>query len=232
MGPRTDAPHQQLSQGSQGGTGLIDFTLAGKLTVSLLHANNLVNICSMRQDKYSNPYCIMLVYPTAPQGDNNLVPRVWRTPTVVNNVKPKWEKEFPREEYSHDFMFNWLMTDKKKSISGIRTADRASSGGGSRAGSKSNERTGNLSGPLSVAKLNGVLGMLNHLESELSSVREEVVALHGRIDTYSQDGALVPKVAPPSLANIQPAPPNEEEQPEQGEDPPPDFLPGSVPPES
>merc|ERR1719219_3084611 len=100
----TDGPIPRLNIST---ASTMDFALAGKLTVSLLHANNLVNVYSTRQDRYPNPYCIMLVYPNAPQEDNKLVPKVWRTPTVVNSVKPKWVQEFSKEEYMHDFVFNW-----------------------------------------------------------------------------------------------------------------------------
>jgi len=132
----------------------------------------------------------------------------------------------------HDFMFNWMMTEKKKLSS--HGMDLASSGGRSRskpAHGGLGSLSGPLSGPLSVTKLNDVLGMLTSLENELCNVREDVVALHNRVDSYSQEGTSAPKFAPPGLPNIQPTEPNEEEQPEQGEDPP-VLLPGSVQDES
>eukprot|EP00419_Tripos_fusus_P059560 CAMPEP_0172923772 /NCGR_PEP_ID=MMETSP1075-20121228/210395_1 /TAXON_ID=2916 /ORGANISM="Ceratium fusus, Strain PA161109" /LENGTH=203 /DNA_ID=CAMNT_0013784319 /DNA_START=1 /DNA_END=612 /DNA_ORIENTATION=+ len=201
----------------------------------------------------------MLVYPTQPGEDNRLVPKVWRTPTVFNNLYPKWEKEFSREEYMHDFRFNWMMTERKSTrISGSRS-DLGSSGGStnrfrmpSTEGIGSFEQqlqqdsqpiqpagplrlrkpTGSITGELSVTKLDGVLGMLHYLENELSNVREDVVALHGRIDSYAQEGASVPKLAPapPNLANMDPTAPNDEGRPESvEEEDPPVLLPGSIP---
>eukprot|EP00419_Tripos_fusus_P016971 CAMPEP_0172744580 /NCGR_PEP_ID=MMETSP1074-20121228/135612_1 /TAXON_ID=2916 /ORGANISM="Ceratium fusus, Strain PA161109" /LENGTH=309 /DNA_ID=CAMNT_0013575567 /DNA_START=21 /DNA_END=950 /DNA_ORIENTATION=- len=214
-------------------TGPVDYALAGKLTVSLLHANGLVNVFSTRKERYSNPYCVMLVYPTQPGEDNRLVPKVWRTPTVFNNLYPKWEKEFSREEYMHDFRFNWMMTERKSTrISGSRSDLGSSGGSTNRFRMPSTEGIGSITGELSVTKLDGVLGMLHYLENELSNVREDVVALHGRIDSYAQEGASVPKLAPapPNLANMDPTAPNDEGRPESvEEEDPPVLLPGSIP---
>jgi hypothetical protein len=220
VAPRTDETSQQLLHSNT------TECPVGKLTVSLLHANNLVNVCSTRQDQYSSPYCIMLVYPIAPKEDNKLVPTVWRTPTVLSNVKPKWEKDFSKDEYTHEFNFKWVMTEKRRQ-GGSRNIDLSSSGGSTRS-KKSHEGKGNYSGPLTVTKLDDVMSMLACLDNELGNVRDNVVTLHGRIDSYLQDGASAPMFSPPSLPNIQPTALNEEEQPEQA----PVFLPGSVLPES
>jgi len=195
----------------------MDFILAGKLKVSLLHANNLVNVCSTKKEQYSNPYCIMVLYPRAPQEDK-LRPTVWRTPTVSNSVKPKWEKDFAAgEEYMHEFTYNWSPSEKRSN----RASKDLSAFGGRLNAVRS------LHGPLSEKKLDSVLDMLQYMENELGGVRQDVLSLHSRIGSAS-------KLAPPSLANVQPPTAAEEDQPDQGEveEGPPLLLPGSVPPES
>merc|ERR1711870_52648 len=75
--------------------------LEGTLSVSILSAKNLMNLNLGKLNCKSNPYCMVLCYPKYPPVCGDLVqPCIWRTPTVISELSPKWN-------CTHEFHFEW-----------------------------------------------------------------------------------------------------------------------------
>jgi hypothetical protein len=65
--------------------------LQGKLKVTAIRAENLVNLAYVRGRKaYSNPYIMVFLYPNSPVIGESLVPSAWRSPCDVNTLTPVW----------------------------------------------------------------------------------------------------------------------------------------------
>jgi hypothetical protein len=86
--------------------------LKGTLTLTILSAQNLLNLNLGKPHCSSNPYCMVLYYPDSPEfnGESAPCPRVWRTPVIVNNIAPQWN-------CSRSFEYGWArsatMTDRR-----------------------------------------------------------------------------------------------------------------------
>jgi len=82
-----------------------DALLKGKLEVTLVSGKDLIDINCSRPGMVSNPFCLVICYPTCKSMDGDLlVPKIWRTPVQINTLTPRWE-------CSHDFDFNWGSQD-------------------------------------------------------------------------------------------------------------------------
>jgi len=71
--------------------------LYGELTVTLVGADNLLNVCYSKNERLarqlSNPYCIVFCYPNSP-GDGQLKPVAWRSSTINQSLSPRWESGY------------------------------------------------------------------------------------------------------------------------------------------
>jgi len=174
------------------------FELEGTLTVTIVSAENLVNLDFTKRDSASSPYCMVLCYPTSPDKGDSLYPCVWRTPTVKNNLNPVWDK-------AKAFSFNWKPKQVTEQVASTRRtwestddftkplAAALQPGDGAPQGSGSPNSA--LAAVASAApKLDEVLNILRDLTTDLGHVREEVRALSGRVERLS---AYVNAPAPP-----------------------------------
>lgn len=75
------------------------YRLEGSLKVTIISAERLINLDLTRRYGASNPYCMVLVYPTC--GDVSVLkPSVWRSPSRYNTLNPKFN-------CSNTFAFGW-----------------------------------------------------------------------------------------------------------------------------
>lgn len=87
--------------------------LSGTLKLTIVSAQNLINLNLGRPNVFSNPYCIVLCYPksawqptanaankSSPVCEGFVRPCIWRAPPVINNLNPEWNCD-------HTFLFSW-----------------------------------------------------------------------------------------------------------------------------
>merc|ERR1719162_2396869 len=76
--------------------------LRGSLKVTLIGADNVINLCWIRGNvkHYSSPYCLVFCYPVSPVGKEVLRPACWRSSTQLATLNPRWG-------INHSFDFNW-----------------------------------------------------------------------------------------------------------------------------
>jgi len=145
------------------------FELFGKLKVTIVCAENLVNLDFTRRNGASSPYCMVLCYPNSPV-DRQLCPSVWRTPTVANSLSPQWE-------VSHSFNFSWRPSGWQNAELPVPSADAIFNGvPGSRPV---------LSSPRPATRVEELLRLLRELNDDLGQVRREVHEISGRVDKFS-----------------------------------------------
>jgi hypothetical protein len=76
------------------------YCLHGELTVTVLSATGLLNLDGCKRNGISSPYCKVYVYPKAPREEEPVWPQVWRYPTAVQNLSPRWDS-------AHSFAYDW-----------------------------------------------------------------------------------------------------------------------------
>jgi hypothetical protein len=82
------------------------FRLTGRLKVTLVSAENLVNL-NYVPNLASNPYCIVYVYPQSPSPGGLVCPAAWRSPSECNTLSPKWSQSLgARASCTWDYV--WL----------------------------------------------------------------------------------------------------------------------------
>mmetsp|Transcript_32830 Transcript_32830/g.94190 ORF Transcript_32830/g.94190 Transcript_32830/m.94190 type:complete len:784 (-) Transcript_32830:247-2598(-) len=91
---RTSGLVMPMEPKRSGGTGL-----QGTLRVTLVSAEGLINLNTHRRG-CSSPFCLVLCYPKRDEEVGLPDPSIWRTPTVKENLCPRWG-------VSHDFEFGW-----------------------------------------------------------------------------------------------------------------------------
>jgi hypothetical protein len=75
--------------------------LTGTLAVTLVSADNLINLNNRNPDSMSNPYCVVICYPKAPDFIGDILqPCVWRAPAAVGTLSPQWK-------CTHNFDYFW-----------------------------------------------------------------------------------------------------------------------------
>jgi hypothetical protein len=85
----------------EGDDTLTTLEITGTLLVTLVSAENLVNINNAKPNSLSNPYCIVICYPTAPEHTGEpVVPTLWRSPAAVGTLFPRWQ-------CGHEFTYYW-----------------------------------------------------------------------------------------------------------------------------
>jgi len=159
-----------------------DFELHGKLKLSIVCAEKLVNLDFTKRNGASSPFCIVLCYPQSP-GNGELRPHVWRTPTCFNSLNPRWDA-------TRSFEFCW---NKSKFGMGLcplqQTWSDATTSDGPDAAARSQTFSNNTGG-----KMDEVLTLMHRLSTELLQVREEVRTLASRVDHIAADVSQVPNM--------------------------------------
>jgi len=133
-----------------------DFQLSGKLTVTLVQGERLVNLDFTSRFGGPNPYCTVLCYPMSPQnGSHREV--IWRSPSVKRTCRPEWNA-------SHTFNVRWHMTKEQASVM-----------------QDSMEKS---SRPVtaSVGKLEQVANIIKEISDGLGEVRKDMRSLTYRMD--------------------------------------------------
>jgi hypothetical protein len=139
----------------------------GTLKVTVLSADDLINLDFARPSKVSSPFCTVLAYPVSPNKDCPLRPHIWRSPTVQNNLCPQWPA-------SHDFHFDWpeskvqMRHDTPASLSTKQEA-------------APNPKTED-----------DVVSVLFALEDELKAMRAHLRSLSSRVDSIMNAGGPAP----------------------------------------
>jgi hypothetical protein len=86
--------------------------LHGSLQMSLVSAENLVNINYRKAGSVSNPYCVVICYPKSPAVAGDMVrPCIWRAPAAIGTLCPRWN-------YTHEFKYSW--STSKSSLDALR----------------------------------------------------------------------------------------------------------------
>jgi hypothetical protein len=85
----------------------VEAALKGSLRYRLKAGTDLLNL---NLHSASNPFVLVFCYPDAPAADQSalLMPCVWRSPTVKQNVNPKWDVQ-------HTFHYDWTMPGQSSS---------------------------------------------------------------------------------------------------------------------
>jgi len=183
-------------------------TLQGSLKLCLIGADNLRNHCWQRGKKcYSNPYCLVFLYPVSPEAGKALQPCCWRSPTCKETLNPRWgTPEKPEKSCSREFVFNWVR-DKQGSGDSADPQDAAKLADMSPASVSSSSR------PERKADMEDeVLVVLNSLTRDIRGLRDEVNNLNGRIDrSPAASGSPSQPVVPDEFLTDQPGRRKEQE---------------------
>mmetsp|Transcript_59943 Transcript_59943/g.130011 ORF Transcript_59943/g.130011 Transcript_59943/m.130011 type:complete len:793 (+) Transcript_59943:71-2449(+) len=157
----------------------------GQLKVVLLSAEGLLNLNWSSQSSASNPYAMVLCYPSHPPAGEGLQPVGWRMPTALNTCNPTWNA-------SHCFTYSWSTVPYTLSQGLCRSMSprRDASEGGSEALARS-AATAN-------ARLERALALLNDLATDMRQVKDEVRSLSTRVDKLAPVPVQMPlTVLPP-----------------------------------
>lgn len=85
-----------------GGTCKVHAGLHGKLKVTVMYAEGILNLTYGRGKRSgSNAYCKAFCYPRSPPDRVLVCPSAWRSPVDVGTLSPQWHA-------SHVFNFSWL----------------------------------------------------------------------------------------------------------------------------
>jgi len=161
-------PSRDLSQVDVIGLGkMMDPELEGRLEVTIVSANRLINLGNTARQGASNPYCMVFVYPIRPAAGSLLRPCVWQTPTAPRTLSPCWE-------VSHIFDYNWSAPFAREDM----VVSRVESG----AEAEMLEAQGL---GLGVEKLGEVAQLIRVLAAELQQLKEEVKMIASRLDWLS-----------------------------------------------
>jgi len=140
--------------------------LRGKLKVSVLHADNLMNLTYQNGKRAgSNPYCRVFVYPHSPKDGRTVCPSAWRMPLDIGTLSPKWNA-------SHVFNFNWVPLKEGLSME-CTTAN-------SKVQESSNTGSAGTFAKSVLSKKGGVSTMLQGLGQDLKCLSDELRALNER----------------------------------------------------
>eukprot|EP00929_Paragymnodinium_shiwhaense_P094408 TRINITY_DN5495_c0_g2_i1.p1 TRINITY_DN5495_c0_g2~~TRINITY_DN5495_c0_g2_i1.p1 ORF type:complete len:778 (+),score=181.01 TRINITY_DN5495_c0_g2_i1:124-2457(+) len=164
--------------------------LEGKLSVTLVSAEKLLNLDLQSACSASNPFCTVISYPKSPCPTTNTVkPLVWRAPTELNSLAPSWNA-------SYVFEFSWQKRTRspRKTVQGVFRPECSPK--------LSRVVSGNIQEPPQVPAMEDrfeqALRMLHSLGTELKQVRSKVSVLQEQVDDiYSQKdvdkkGAMAP----------------------------------------
>lgn len=107
-------PTKQVSRASRGitskmwrGAGAGDLNFAGALEVTVLGADNLINLDVGNGKGTSSPFCTVLCYPSHKHKQGCPKAGVWCTPTAKRTSNPVWEAR-------QVFDFDWQINSKSK----------------------------------------------------------------------------------------------------------------------
>jgi len=152
----------------------------GILKVTVVSGDRLINLhCSSVEDTASNPYCMVLCYPTSPQKIGEAIrPCIWRTPTCNSTLFPKWHA-------STCFDFRWSTPNI-----GIdhRAMDITSTGDDPSKKKELNEPVGESKSDLYL--------VLQELTTEIRQVHREMRILSGRVDKLTVEAGGIPPARP------------------------------------
>lgn len=133
-----------------------DYQLTGKLKVTLVQGDGLVNLDFSSRSTGPSTYCTVLCYPMSPQnGCHREV--IWRSPAVKKSCNPKWEA-------SHVFDVRWHMT--KEQAATMQDSMEPSS----------------RPPTASPGKLDQVAGIIKEIGDGLCDVRKDMTSLTKRVD--------------------------------------------------
>mmetsp|Transcript_56902 Transcript_56902/g.176508 ORF Transcript_56902/g.176508 Transcript_56902/m.176508 type:complete len:795 (+) Transcript_56902:103-2487(+) len=196
------------------------FQLFGRLTITLISAERLVNLDFTKKNGESNPYCMVLCYPRAPV-NGELRPCVWRAPTTENNLNPEFNA-------THSFEFAW---SRQKTVNesvtvgtrgiwshqsqepDVHVVGPEPPDQGPLGGAPSSSALASSTAP----RLDEVLRMLRELGADLGHVRQEVRSLSSRVDKLSAHADAAAHLAGQHLG------------PSDSPSPPVDAAPGQIP---
>jgi len=144
----------------------------GTLVLTLVCAENLLNLNWSTIRTGSSPYCIIMCCPNAPAIGELVQPYVWRSPTVQDDCSPNWD-------VSHVLHFNWVWTlsshsshigkDKLRNCSEDAHVDTA------------------------TEKVDQVMSFLFEMGQEMQEFQEHINTLAARIDHMGASTMLNPE---------------------------------------
>jgi len=148
-----------------------EFEVRGQLEVTIVSAEQLINLDFARQPCVSSPYCTVMLYPNSPGPDQDLKPHIWRTETRRETLCPQWNA-------SHVCNFNWEKTNVADHVEAWIKKRPAKE----RAGSKDTESS---MVDAEAGKMMQVLSMLQEVGAELERTKGAVQILKRKVDRLS-----------------------------------------------
>lgn len=207
-GPSTSSDQEGARQTSRGN----DAELRGKLEVSIIAADHLVNLdCGKHhQGGASSPFFMVFVYPTCPDSNGAVEPCVWRTGTAAHTLSPRWYA-------SHSFEYNWSeprqvvrrwsrSCDDRIRAKGVLWAASAPQLWATAAAQRPGR--GNAAAQQPGGCVDEVVALIRQMSLDLQLLREELRELSGRVDRLLGKVQGWPDVSAEPLKPIKDGEPN------------------------
>lgn len=141
------------------------YRLEGSLKVTIISAERLINLDLSKRYGASNPYCMVLAYPTC--GDVSVLkPSVWRSPSRYSTLNPRYN-------CSHTFAFGWngvFRGDLEQMYKDSPRLSPKKSPGQQRSAQKEGKQAAE------------VVDLMKELANEVKAVKKEVRSLSRRLD--------------------------------------------------
>jgi len=157
------------------------FDLRGKLDITIINAEGLMNLDCSDHSNPPNPYCVVLLYPKNLQGRAGLVPTIWRTPSVFGSRRVTtpficWKDNGARWHAHRAFNFKWC-TPRVVEDNWDKTFKEVS---------KPKMREGE-NGDEVDKRMVLVVDTIKRLSAELRTVKESVHGLANRVDMLAYE---------------------------------------------
>mmetsp|Transcript_45816 Transcript_45816/g.97873 ORF Transcript_45816/g.97873 Transcript_45816/m.97873 type:complete len:736 (+) Transcript_45816:117-2324(+) len=170
--------------GKTQGLGADEYALRGELLLTIIGTRGVLSLKAGTANIGSSPYCMVYLYPTAPEHTGALKPCIWRTPTAKDTVNAKWDA-------SHSFQYSWpnLQDSNAEQLQKWRKLEQKQSEHNAefrRSQLAIKRANGNdQEGSDGENELGQVLDLVRGLGTDLKQVKEEVCILGNRIRHFS-----------------------------------------------